>query len=425
MKYLTHLNLNQNELRNAVIQNLGTANRPSSPKAGQIYYDTNDNLLYYFDGTQWVSSGGMIDRLASAPANAKENQVYYNTTTDTLEQYTGSAWETIANYDTGNVKADGSVAMTDSLDMGNNTITNVGTPTNDSDAATKDYVDTAISNIPDPMIFKGTVGTSGTVEWSALPTAGLSNIGFTYKVITKHTSAPVCEVGDTIISDGTAWVVIPSGDEPSGTVTSVAVSSPLTTSVNSGDPITSSGTISLIDAYGDTKNPYGSKTANYVLASPNGSAGTPSFRALVEADIPTLSAYVKKDGTVAMTGNLNLGSHSITSVTDPTNAQDAATKNYVDTQISTVTSSSVHKLTFTNPALTKSSGNVCTWTIANGTSSGQTNLGADVSVTVYEVSSGDIVIPDVSVNQSTGAITITINSSANISAGVYKAVVMG
>lgn len=48
-------------------------------------------------------------------------------------------------------------------------------------------------------------------------------------------------------------------------------------------------TISLADAYGDTKNPYGSKTANYILAAPNGSAGAPSFRALVSDDIPALA----------------------------------------------------------------------------------------------------------------------------------------
>jgi hypothetical protein len=51
----------------------------------------------------------------------------------------------------------------------------------------------------------------------------------------------------------------------------------------------SSATVSLDSAYGDTLNPYGSKTANYFLASPNGSAGAPSFRAIVAADIPTLN----------------------------------------------------------------------------------------------------------------------------------------
>jgi hypothetical protein len=45
----------------------------------------------------------------------------------------------------------------------------------------------------------------------------------------------------------------------------------------------------LSAGYGDTTNPYASKTANYVLASPNGSAGSPTFRALVAADVPTLN----------------------------------------------------------------------------------------------------------------------------------------
>ena len=41
--------------------------------------------------------------------------------------------------------------------------------------------------------------------------------------------------------------------------------------------------------YGDTLNPYASKTANFILAAPNGSAGVPTFRAIVAADIPTLN----------------------------------------------------------------------------------------------------------------------------------------
>lgn len=65
------------------------------------------------------------------------------------------------------------------------------------------------------------------------------------------------------------------------------------TSVTGTSPVASSGgttpAISLNAAYGDTLNPYGSKTANQVLAAPNGSAGVPSFRAIVAADIPTLN----------------------------------------------------------------------------------------------------------------------------------------
>ena len=48
-------------------------------------------------------------------------------------------------------------------------------------------------------------------------------------------------------------------------------------------------TIALASGYGDTLNPYASKTANFVLAAPNGVAGVPTFRAIVAADIPTLN----------------------------------------------------------------------------------------------------------------------------------------
>jgi hypothetical protein len=42
--------------------------------------------------------------------------------------------------------------------------------------------------------------------------------------------------------------------------------------------------------YGDTTNPYGSKTTNYILAGPAaGPSASPAFRALVSADIPDLS----------------------------------------------------------------------------------------------------------------------------------------
>jgi hypothetical protein len=65
------------------------------------------------------------------------------------------------------------------------------------------------------------------------------------------------------------------------------------TSVGATSPVASSGgatpTISLNAGYGDTLNPYVSKTANQVLAAPNGTSGVPSFRALVSADIPTLN----------------------------------------------------------------------------------------------------------------------------------------
>jgi hypothetical protein len=76
-----------------------------------------------------------------------------------------------------------------------------------------------------------------------------------------------------------------------GTVTSVTGTSPV---VSSGG---TAPAISLAAAYGDTLNPYASKTAKFVLAAPNASNGVPTFRALVASDIPTKSYGAFSDYT--------------------------------------------------------------------------------------------------------------------------------
>lgn len=81
------------------------------------------------------------------------------------------------------------------------------------------------------------------------------------------------------------------GDESSYALKTVNISAG--TGLTGGGTLAANRTISLADGYGDTKNPYASKTANQVLAAPNGSNGAPSFRALVAADIPSLN-YVPK-----------------------------------------------------------------------------------------------------------------------------------
>lgn len=102
---------------------------------------------------------------------------------------------------------------------------------------------------------------------------------------------------------------IPSGDSMgggggggSGTVTSVALSLPSELSV-SGSPVTSTGTLTAA---------WANQTANKVLAAPNGTTGTPTFRALVEADLPSFSASKITSGTI---GTARLGSGTASSAT--------------------------------------------------------------------------------------------------------------
>lgn len=59
--YLSPINLGKLELQNARIHNLATA--PASPVAGQIYYDTAANTMYFWNGSAWVDIKGDVQEV--------------------------------------------------------------------------------------------------------------------------------------------------------------------------------------------------------------------------------------------------------------------------------------------------------------------------------------------------------------------------
>jgi ribosomal protein L35AE/L33A len=153
----------------------------------------------------------------------------------------------------------------------------------------------------------GSITVSNSGVTSAVAGTGISVSGAT-GAVTITNSAPDQTV---VLTAGTG--ISTSGTYPNFTITNSGV-----TSVGVTSPVASTGgttpTISLASGYGDTQNPYGSKTANYVLAAPDGSAGVPTFRAIVAADIPTLNQNTtgtasNVTGTVAIA---NGGSGQIT-----------------------------------------------------------------------------------------------------------------
>ena len=125
------------------------------------------------------------------------------------------------------------------------------------------------------------------------PTAG----SIAYGTGSTVAFSPVGSSGQVLTSGGTGS---PTWSTPaSGTVTAVTSTAPVASSGGTAPDI------SLAAAYGDTKNPYAAKTANYVLAGPaSGAAAVPAFRALVAADIPSLPYGT---GTVTSVAALTLG----------------------------------------------------------------------------------------------------------------------
>ena len=106
------------------------------------------------------------------------------------------------------------------------------------------------------------------------------------------------------------------------------------------------------------------------------------------------------------------GTPTAPTATTGTNTTQVATTAFVQDAISNASLT----LAVNNTALTQSGG-VCTWTITN------TLNNADVICSVREVSSGEEVA--VNVTYTASNIVIKINSSTNITAGTYRAVIIG
>lgn len=65
-KFLTNLDLNKNQIQNAVIQPLASA--PANPAQFQIYTNSTDSIIYQWDGTKWKPVGVVYNQEGSTGA---------------------------------------------------------------------------------------------------------------------------------------------------------------------------------------------------------------------------------------------------------------------------------------------------------------------------------------------------------------------
>lgn len=134
-------------------------------------------------------------------------------------------------------------------------------------------------------ILNADVNASAAIAYSKLNlSAAIQNGDIAAAIITFNKWASnSCTSGQFPMYNGSSWgcrSLVVADVSGAGTVASVALSLPAIFSV-SGTPITTSGTFSATLA---------SQSQNLFFASPSGSSGVPSFRAMVNADLPTSGA---------------------------------------------------------------------------------------------------------------------------------------
>jgi len=193
---------------------------------------------------------------------------------------------------------------------------------------------------------------AGSVEIAPTNTGTLDNLvigGITPKAITGTTITATSFSGS-----GSGLTSIPNSALTNSSITINGVATSLggsvsvgtVTSVGGTSPVSSTGgatpAISLAANYGDTLNPYASKTAKYILAAPNAADGVPIFRAIVASDIPTLNQNTtgtasNVTGTVAVANGGTGGTTAADARTNLTAAKSGANTDITSVALTTGT----------------------------------------------------------------------------------------
>lgn len=296
-----------------------------------VSFDTSDTSKYLrHDGTWQTVSGGVTDVkvdnasvVSSGVASLVTSSSHpYNASTNALATMAdigaaGGGTVTsvgLSNATNGGLTISGSpVTSSGSITVGHtNVLANAQTTSAvypikiDKNGHISEYGSAVtIPTVTDSYSSTGTDAVSGKAVSAALQTLDSSVTATTGEAISAITITDGKITGSSKIAVGT------------GTVTGVTAGSGL-----SGGTISTSGTIGLDTAYGDTVNPYGSKTANQVLAAPNGSNGTPSFRALASADIPALG-NIQNTGAL-QTSDITIATGDKLVVTDSSDSSKVA-----------------------------------------------------------------------------------------------------
>ena len=447
-KFLTHLDMQGNQILNAAFEKLAT-DPTTGNFEGRIYYNTADDLLKVYDGTAWISVGAITD--INGTANEVEVTIVDGVATIGLPgtinaDTTGNAATATKLATARDIALSGDVTGTASFD-GSANISITTTIAADSVAlgtdTTGDYVAT-IAGTENQVIVSGagtesravTLSTPQDIATTSSPTfAGATLDGVTVGVTaaneidTVSGNLTIDSAGGTVTIDDNLVV---SGDlTVSGTTTSVntetinLADNIITLNSNATGSPTENAGIEVERGDSDNVQLRWNETDDTWEATRNGT----NYAALILAgdDIPTSDITNFTEDVQDVVGGMTSGSNSLSATYD-----DNAGTLSLDTTLATTSYLSkasglaVDIATLEAKLVTDSFTKKATANVGNGTNTSFAvthNLGTrDVQVQIYDNATYDTVECDV---VRTDANTVTVSFTVAPTNDAYRVVVIG
>ena len=431
-KFLTNLDLNQNQLINATFEIVGTDPSSGNFEGRLIYQSTTDTLKVYANGA-WrslphtiVSGGGagIAEALTVSESNGTITLTLAVADADSAGLLTAAFFTDLTNA-TSSATAN-AIAKRDA--SGN---ISVATPSADGHAATKGYVDSARSGLDVKQSVR--VATTAAINLSSDLEAGDVVDGVTLvagdRVLVKN-QGTASENGIYVAVASSAGAASRATDADSNTeVTSGMFTFVAEGTVNadSGWVLSTNDTITL----GTTALTFaqfsgaGQITAGAGLTKSGNTidaVGT-ADRITVNADSIDIASTYAGQSTITTLGTITTGVWNGTDVAVADGGTGSSTESGARTNLASAAGESSGRTTST-PALVRTAKQACAASAAGVSATTVTHNFAtsDVTVQIYEVATGNTVIGD---TVRTNSNTVTVTMYGTITAGDYIIIVQG
>ena len=345
--YMADVNSNWVPISGSTIPGGNNTNLPTNSKPGDLFFntDTNTLLVYNVDG-RWVevstdgsTPGGAVNPDA-ASTKIKEGSLFYNNVDHALYVYNGNAWVPVGNtLLAGQIYVGNASNVAVSVPLsGDATISNTGKLTIKNQAVSDAKLDKA--NIP----LSGFGSPSDNVAmgdgFSNFKIVNLGNPSAASDAVTKgYVDALFANPSSLGLASGSFFVGSASNKAVAISKSLIPISGfdKAAANVSMGSGI-AGGNFRIVNM-SDPTGAQDAATKNYVdnrIINP-GNLALPTGYLLIGNNVSVGSGVAKNtiplSGFGPATADVALGGYRLTSVADPTTAQDAATKNYVDTKI--------------------------------------------------------------------------------------------